>query len=44
MCVAVLCPTCQKVTWDGCGAHVEQALAPYPPEKRCTCAERSSSS
>ena len=39
MCMPVLCRTCQKVTWEGCGAHAEQVLAPYPPEQRCSCDE-----
>jgi hypothetical protein len=33
----VLCQTCKKVTWEGCGAHAEQVLEPYPPEQRCSC-------
>ena len=30
MCRAVICKTCQKPTWAGCGQHVEQALAGVP--------------
>jgi hypothetical protein len=37
MCHQVRCPQCQKPTWAGCGAHVEQALRGVPPEKRCQC-------
>ena len=37
MCSPVMCPRCQKVTWAGCGEHVEQALADVPVERRCTC-------
>lgn len=35
MCHPVLCPICGKVTWEGCGEHVEQALAGVPDEQRC---------
>jgi hypothetical protein len=37
MCVAVRCGTCGKVTWAGCGDHVEEALAGIPEELLCTC-------
>ncbi len=37
MCSPAQCHQCGKVTWTGCGQHVEQALAPYPAEQRCTC-------
>ena len=36
MCQPVLCRVCGKVTWTGCGEHVEQALAGIPQEHRCT--------
>ena len=35
MCHPVLCTVCGKVTWSGCGEHVEQALAGIPHEHRC---------
>ena len=35
MCHPVLCRICGKVTWAGCGDHVEQALAGIPGEMRC---------
>ena len=37
VCSPVVCPRCQKVTWAGCGAHVEQVFADVPVERRCTC-------
>jgi len=39
VCMPVLCGTCQKVTWSGCGAHVEQVMADVPEDRRCTCAD-----
>jgi hypothetical protein len=35
--MAVLCPTCKKATWAGCGDHIDEALAPYPADQRCEC-------
>jgi hypothetical protein len=35
MCRAVTCKTCDKITWSGCGMHVDQVLAPFPPSARC---------
>ncbi len=35
MCHPVRCRICGKVTWSGCGDHVEQALAGVPSELRC---------
>ncbi len=37
MCSPAVCPRCKKVTWSGCGMHVDQVMASVPPEKRCTC-------
>ena len=37
MCKRVTCPKCERSTWAGCGAHIEQALADVPPAERCTC-------
>lgn len=37
MCVAVICPACRKVTYAGCGEHVDEVLADVPPERRCDC-------
>jgi len=35
MCRAISCPKCGKMTWIGCGAHIEQALCRYSIEERC---------
>jgi len=37
MCGPAICPTCGKVTYAGCGLHVEQVLADVPEDRRCTC-------
>lgn len=38
MCVRVTCRDCGKPTWEGCGQHVEEALAGVPEAERCRCA------
>ena len=38
MCAPARCPECGKVTWVGCGQHVEEALAGVPDAERCRCA------
>ena len=35
MCHPVRCRECGKVTWAGCGLHVDQALAGFAPEDLC---------
>jgi len=42
MCSTVRCPECQKVTWAGCGMHIEQALAGYSHDQICHCADEDS--
>ncbi len=37
MCVAVECAQCHKTTWEGCGLHIEEALAGVPDAARCQC-------
>ncbi len=37
MCSPAVCNRCSKITWAGCGQHVDQALANVPPENRCIC-------
>lgn len=37
MCSSAVCNRCNKITWTGCGQHVDQALAGVPPQNRCTC-------
>ena len=37
MCSRAVCPVCKKITWAGCGSHIEQALAGVPEDQLCTC-------
>lgn len=37
MCSQIRCSSCGKITWTGCGMHVEEALAGVPKEQLCTC-------
>ena len=37
MCSQALCYDCNKITWQGCGQHVEEALAGVSDEQLCTC-------
>src|SRR5699024_6653716 len=37
MCHAVTCERCGKITWAGCGEHIEEALAGVPQQQRCQC-------
>ncbi|WP_416970784.1 hypothetical protein [Streptomyces sp. 4F14] len=40
MCQRAVCRTCQGITYQGCGMHVDQVLAGVPTSQRCTCARR----
>ena len=40
MCRRVTCSKCNKPTFAGCGAHVEQVLGDVPKTQRCTCREQ----
>ena len=35
MCSPVRCRTCGKITWSGCGDHVDQVRARVPDELWC---------
>lgn len=35
MCRAVICKTCGKTTWAGCGQHVDEVLHGVPTSERC---------
>jgi hypothetical protein len=35
MCRRVPCKKCGKITWAGCGQHVDQVMAGVPAAKRC---------
>ncbi|MEY3734052.1 MAG: hypothetical protein RL347_1411 [Actinomycetota bacterium] len=37
MCSPAPCHSCGKVTWSGCGEHVDQVMAHIPEPQRCTC-------
>ena len=37
MCSPATCARCGKVTYSGCGRHVDQVLANVPEANRCTC-------
>ncbi len=37
MCRRITCPTCGKLTWEGCGQHIEEALDGVPDGDRCQC-------
>ena len=37
MCSKVSCDRCGKWTWEGCGQHIEEALAGVAKDQICTC-------
>jgi hypothetical protein len=37
MCSRVMCRSCNKPTWSGCGNHIEEALAGVAKKDRCQC-------
>jgi hypothetical protein len=37
MCSPANCDNCGKITWTGCGQHIEEALDGVPAENRCVC-------
>lgn len=37
MCSRVICGTCRKYTWSGCGEHVEDALYGLADDQICKC-------
>jgi len=41
MCSRVTCRSCNKLTWSGCGNHIEEALAGVPKKERCQCGSAS---
>lgn len=44
MCRATTCLKCNKPTWAGCGAHIEQVLGHVPEAQRCQCRAAAASS
>ncbi|GHH69407.1 hypothetical protein GCM10018781_27860 [Kitasatospora indigofera] len=39
MCRRTTCRTCKKITYAGCGMHVDQVLAGVSTADRCDCAK-----
>ena len=37
MCSPATCSRCGKVTWSGCGKHVDQVMRGVPTSQRCAC-------
>ena len=37
MCSPAVCRVCGKLTYTGCGMHVDQVLGAVAPESRCAC-------
>ncbi len=37
MCSKVVCPKCKKISWAGCGRHVDIIMKNVKPEDRCKC-------
>jgi hypothetical protein len=42
MCSRVNCRKCGKVTYSGCGQHLDQVFAGVPKDQRCDCANKAS--
>lgn len=40
MCSRVNCRKCGKVTYSGCGQHLDQVFAGVPKNQRCDCASK----
>ena len=43
MCSPTRCDNCGKITWTGCGMHVDEVMADVPTSQQCTCATRPNS-
>ena len=39
MCSPINCSNCGKVTWTGCGQHIEEALEGFADDQLCKCGE-----
>ncbi|PJN42007.1 hypothetical protein CG747_05030 [Streptomyces sp. CB02959] len=37
MCQRAACRSCRKLTYEGCGRHVDEVLMGVPTAQRCTC-------
>ncbi len=40
MCYQIVCERCAKPTWNGCGNHIDEALAGVAMSDRCACDAR----
>jgi len=40
MCSPARCSSCGKITWTGCGMHVDSVMANVQPAQRCDCADQ----
>ena len=38
MCYPVACRRCGKMTWGGCGRHVDDVMQSVPASEWCSCA------
>ena len=43
MCSPTRCDNCGKITWTGCGMHVDEVMTDVPTSQQCTCATRPNS-
>jgi hypothetical protein len=37
MCWKAICKKCKKITWEGCGKHIEQIKKNVPANEWCIC-------
>lgn len=37
MCFITQCDKCKKLTWSGCGRHIQQIKDKVSPQERCNC-------
>ena len=44
MCSRVNCRKCGKVTYSGCGQHLDQVFTGVPKNQRCACASKAQNS
>lgn len=40
MCYKVICNVCYKMTWTGCGKHVDIVMASVPKKDKCVCIKK----
>jgi hypothetical protein len=37
MCSPITCNLCNKITWQGCGEHLDEVFAGIPEDQICVC-------